>query len=178
MSTTFGSSRTRRGEWWRKSRDPPNFFEFFEMRSSLTLIFTILFLNLPLLAAQVSSPADEVLGVYEGRFKWDYEVEWTPIRFSFTQKTLTREGDYELRGSGEYLAGPATITIQLRAHYQPATGAIEIWESEPDSYAEVFQTNGSHVGTLQDGELKATWITAGTSEKGHLSLKRVKASLK
>lgn len=143
------------------------------MRRYLVLIAVSLFLTLPLLAAQIDETSTDVRGKYEGYFYWEgMEEVRSPLLFTFTDQTKALDGGFDVIGTGQYLDTTPPIRIKLRAHYQPDTGAIEIWESSPDSNAEIFETNGSHVGTFKAGTIQARWTTSGRGDRGVLSLKR------
>lgn len=143
------------------------------MRYNLTCLLAILVLTLPLPAAQVDEASTLLLGKYEGYFQWDGMEERSPIRFTFQEQEPATGGAFEATGVGEYLDANPPIRIKLRAHYQPSSGVIEIWESDPDSKATIFETNGSHVGTFTKGTIRARWSTRGSGEQGQLYLKRV-----
>lgn len=107
---------------------------------------------------------------FSGTFRWDGEASLQHLTVTLRDVAQDLDGLVVARGSGRYDADGRVTAIDVKWWIDPANRRFEMWEANPT--ASVFETEGSHVGTISSDlrTVSATWTTRSSGRKGILFL--------
>jgi hypothetical protein len=121
------------------------------------------------MATDAATVAKTLPHEFAGTYQWRGDKDIYRFRLAFSSVEVTSKGDVEALGAGEYLKAGKIGCVNIRVLINPATGAVEIWESDPRTN---LAAPGSHKGQLSwdRRKLNTVWTANGTGRRGDTSL--------
>lgn len=148
------------------------------MRAIRALFFVLIAAATP--PAGATPPQDALENalprVWAGHFHWRGGPPGLPQHYAieFTCMEKRPDGLIEAAGPAEVRAGSVN-KIDVRAIFNPATRAVEMFEILTPATGAAFTTDGSHRGTIDSGltRMRLVWTQNGSGAKGDLLLMAV-----
>ena len=132
-------------------------------------------LSLPAAAQQLAAPpehgfVERLPRAWCGVFRWDGGGGAQHVTIQFNRVETRADGKIEATGPG-LVRTDRTVPFLIRAVIDPATRAIELFESL-EAPVPGYVTDGSHVGALEPDlqAMRVVWTTRGTGQRGAMEL--------